>query len=54
MEDNLKPRTVLMKITPAEELMVEALKPIASTKTRTKVFKFALKKTFELYKDIKK
>ncbi len=49
-----KPKMIIVKfdITPEQEEQVEFLKTHAKTKTRSKVFKFALKKTFDLYKEI--
>lgn len=44
---------IQFKTTEEEEQMIETLKPIFKTTTRTKVFKGCLKKTFELYKDLK-
>lgn len=41
---------VNFKINEDEEKMVDFLKEFAKTKTRTKVFKFCLKKTYDFYK----
>ena len=43
-------KAVTFKINEEEESMIEALKGVAKTKTRTRVFRFCLKKTFEFYK----
>ncbi len=42
---------VQFKTDEQDELMIEKLKPIFKTKTRTKVFKGSLKKCYELFKD---
>jgi hypothetical protein len=44
---------VLMDITPEEDKMIDSLKAFARTTTRTKVFKFCLQKTFEMFKEVK-
>ena len=49
----VKEKTVLLKITPREELMIEHLKPFAKTKARTKVLKFALENTYNSLKNVK-
>jgi hypothetical protein len=49
----VKEKTILMRITPREELMIEHLKPFAKTKARTKVLKFALENTYNSLKNVK-
>jgi hypothetical protein len=44
---------VLFDISQEESDKVEYLKKFAKTKTRTKVFKFCLTKTYELLKEVK-
>lgn len=43
-------KSVTFKIDEEEEQMIEALKGVAKTKTRTRVFRFCLNKTFEFFK----
>lgn len=41
---------VQFKIDEKDEEMINALKGVAKTTTRTKVFKFCLKKTYDMFK----
>lgn len=43
---------VQFKTTDEDEKMIEALKERAGTTTRTKVFRFCLRKTYDLFKDV--
>ncbi len=44
-------KKVLITIDEKDEEMIEFLKPIVKSKARTKVFKFCLKKTYEMLKE---
>lgn len=46
-------KTVLFSISDDEAAKVEFLKKFAKSKARTKVFKFCLTRTYEMFKDVK-
>lgn len=46
-------KTIIAIIPDEEVVMLNALKPHAKTKANSKAIRFAVRKAFEIYKDIK-
>lgn len=46
-------KTVLFSISDEEAAKVDYLKKFAKSKARTKVFKFCLARTYDMFKDVK-
>lgn len=46
-------KTVLFSLSDEEIAKVEFLKKFAKSKARTKVFKFCLARTYDMFKDVK-